>query len=163
MFLFDNLIYFEEDSGVSSGDVEITTEENIAEETKEQVESTEVAEEVKKPKRVSKKKVEPKVDEEAEQLRSENQQLKLENKLQKVCNNNNLDSTVVKELIPDFDKMTEEGIENFITKLVEITPKLTVVKKAQPTPRIVPDSQVENKTVREKQLHQKYFGNRGGL
>lgn len=167
MFLnFNEMLYlYEEDSGGNAGtetetEVEVKTENT---ETETIIEESEVVEVEPKKTKVAKKKVEKKPDVDAEALKAENQKLKVENKLQLLCNDNNLDSTMVKELIPEFENMSEDGIEKFITKLVEVTPKLTTMKKAQPTPRILPDSQVENKTVRDKQLHQKYFGNRGGL
>lgn len=166
MFLnFNEMLYlYEEDSGGNTGtetekEVEVKTENT---ETETVIEESEVVEVEPKKTKVTKKKVEKKPDTESEALKAENQKLKVENKLQLLCNENNLDVATVKELIPDFDNMTEESIEAFVTKLVELTPKLTQSKKATPTPRIVPNEPKKDAKTEYNQKMSEYFGGGGG-
>lgn len=100
---------------------------------------------------------------ENEKLKTDNQKLKVESKLVSLCNDNELDVDSIKTLLPTYESMEEEAIELFVTNLVSNLPKLTKVVKPAATPRIVPNSSNVDPKIRERQLHQKYFGNRGGL
>lgn len=161
MFLdFNEMMFvFEEDSG--GNDSGNTDEQQQPENQTDVTEETEVVVEEPKKTRITKKKADKKVDTDSEELKRENQQLKVENKLQLLCNENNLDSTVVKELIPNFDNATEESITAFITKLVEVTPKLNQPKKAVPTPRIVPSEPKKDVKTERNQKMMEYFGGGG--
>lgn len=164
MFLnFNEMLYlYEEDSGGNTGtetEVEVKTENT---ETETIIEESEVVEVEPKKTKVAKKKVEKKPDVDAEALKAENQKLKVENKLQLLCNDNSLDASTVKELLPDFDNMTEESIEAFITKLVELTPKLSQSKKPVATPRIIPTEPKKDTKTEYNQKMSEYFGVGGG-
>lgn len=162
MFLnFNEMLYlYEEDSGGNdSGDTE---EQQQPENQTDVTEESEVVVEEPKKTRITKKKVEKKPDTESEDLKRENQKLKVENKLQILCNDNSLDASAVKELLPDFDNMTEESIEAFVTKLVELTPKLSQPKKPVATPRIVPSEPKKDAKTEYNQKMSEYFGVGGG-
>lgn len=153
-----------------------TTEVNnveVAEVNDENIEQPEVEEVVTK-KKVSKKKEASKTKTEVnenddqlklenEKLKTDNQKLKVESKLVSLCNDNDLDVDAIKLLLPTYESMEEEAIELFVTNLVSNLPKLTKVVKPVATPRIVPNSSNVDPKIRERQLHQKYFGSRGGL
>lgn len=164
MFLnFNEMLYlYEEDSGGNAGtetEVEVKTDNT---QTETVIEESEVVEVEPKKTKVTKKKIEKKPDTESEDLKRENQKLKVENKLQLLCNDNSLDASTVKELLPDFDNMTEESIEAFVTKLVELTPKLSQPKKPVATPRIVPSEPKKDAKTEYNQKMSEYFGGGGG-
>lgn len=166
MFLnFNEMLYlYEEDSGGNTGtetetEVEVKTENT---QTDTVTEESEVVEAEPKKTKITKKKVEKKPDTESEDLKRENQKLKVENKLQLLCNDNSLDASTVKELLPDFDNMTEESIEAFVTKLVELTPKLSQPKKPVTTPRIIPTEPKKDAKTEYNQKMSEYFGGGGG-
>lgn len=158
-------MFFEEDSGGNTGTSTETEKETNVEVT-EVENTTEVETEVVvKPAKTKVKKqrvTETSTSVDTDELKKENQKLKVENKLQLLCNDNNLDAATVKELIPDFDNTTEETVESFVTKLVELTPKLTQPKKATPTPRIVPNEPKKDTKLEHNQKMSEYFGGGGG-
>lgn len=160
-------MFFEEDSGGNTGTLtETETNEQepvVAEQEPTAVEvETEVAVKPAKTKVKKQRVTETNTNADTDELKKENQKLKVENKLQLLCNENNLDAATVKELIPDFDNTTEETVESFITKLVELTPKLTQPKKATPTPRIVPNEPKKDTKLEYNQKMSEYFGGGGG-
>ncbi len=167
---FSFFVYEADKENVGTTEVDNVEVTEVNDENVEQTEVEEVVTKKKtaKKKEASKTKTETNENDEQlkldnEKLKADNQKLKVESKLVSLCNNNDLDVDSIKLLLPNYENMEEEAIESFVTNLVSNLPKLTKVVKPASTPRIVPNSSNVDPRIREKQLHQKYFGNRGGL
>ena len=61
-----------------------------------------------------------------------------------------------------FKNDPQESIEAFITKLVELTPKLSQSKKPVATPRIIPTEPKKDAKTEYNQKMSEYFGVGGG-